>query len=62
MMYTIVHNTNTLSVIVSCTLNPIPIDMFGLVKLSCSLARVEDRLQWLVSEYKTTSVQSGRQQ
>ena len=36
--------------------------MFGLVKLSSSLARVEDRLQLLVSEYNTTSIQSGRQQ
>jgi hypothetical protein len=59
---TTVHNTSTVSVIVACTLNPIPIDMFGLVKLSSSLARVEDRLQLLVSEYNTTSIQSGRQQ
>ena len=43
---TTVHNTNTVSVIVACTVNPIPIDMFGLVKLSSSLARVEDRLQY----------------
>jgi hypothetical protein len=57
-----VHNTNTVSVIVACTLNPIPIDMFGLIKLSSSLARVEDRLQLLVSEYNATSIQSGRQQ
>jgi hypothetical protein len=56
---TTVHNTNTVSVIVACTLNPIPIDMFGLVKLSSSLARVEDRLQLLVSEYNEASVQNG---
>jgi len=37
---TTVHNTDTVSVIVACTLNPIPINMFGLVKLSSSLARV----------------------
>ena len=30
---TTVHNTRTVSVIVACTLNLIPIDMFGLVKL-----------------------------
>jgi hypothetical protein len=59
---TTVHNTSTVSVIVACTVNPIPIDMFGLVKLSSSLARVEDRLQLLVSGYNTASVQSGRQQ
>jgi len=38
---TTVHNTSTVSVIVACTLNPISIDMFGLVKLSSSLARVK---------------------
>jgi hypothetical protein len=59
---TTVHNTSTVSVIVACTLNPIPIDMFGLVKLSSSLARVEDRLQLLVNEYDTAYIQSGRQQ
>src|SRR4051794_16169019 len=58
---TTVHNTNTVSVIVACTVNPIPIDMFGLVKLSSSLARVEDRLQLLVNEYNEASIQSGRQ-
>jgi len=58
---TTVHNTNTVSVIVACTLNPIPIDMFGLVKLSSSLARVEDRLQLLVNEYNAACVQSGKQ-
>jgi hypothetical protein len=56
-----VHNTDTVSVIVACTLNPIPIDMFGLVKLSSSLARVEDRLQLLVNEYNAASIQSGKQ-
>jgi hypothetical protein len=59
---TTVHNTNTVSVIVACTVNPIPIDMLGLVKLSSSLARVEERMQSLVSKYNTTSIQSGRQQ
>ena len=48
--------------IVACTINPIPIDMFGFVKLSSSLARVEDRLQLLVNEYNAASIQSGRQQ
>jgi hypothetical protein len=36
--------------------------MLGLVKLSGSLARVEDRLQLLVSKYNEASVQSGKQQ
>ena len=60
------YKTNTVSVIVACTVNPIPIDMLGLVKLSSSLARVEDRLQIPVNEYNTASTRvqsgSGRQQ
>jgi len=59
---TTVHKTSTVSVIVACTVNPIPIDMLGLVKLSSSLAKVEDRLQLLVSEFNSASIQSGRQQ
>ena len=58
---TTVHNTSSVSVIVVCTFNPLPIDMFGLVKLSSSLTRVEDRLQILIDEYNASSVQSGRQ-
>ena len=59
---TTIHNTGTVSVIVACTVNPIPIDMFGLVKLSSSLARVEDRLQLIVNELNAAIIQSGRQQ
>ena len=59
---TTVHNTNTVSVIVACTVNPIPMDMFGLAKLSSSLARVEDKLHLLVSELNAAIIQSGRQQ
>jgi hypothetical protein len=57
-----VHNTNTVSVIVACTVNPISIDLLGLARLTSSLARVEDRLQLLVNEYYEASIQSVRQQ
>jgi len=57
-----VHNSSTVSAIVACTVNPLPIHMFGLVKLSNSLAMVKDKLQILVNEYNTSSVQSGKQQ
>ena len=59
---TTVHKTDTVSIIVACTVNPILIDMFGLVKLSSSLARVDDRLQILVDEYNMTSIQTGAKQ
>lgn len=35
--------------------------MLGLVKLSSSLARVEERMQLLIDDYNTTNVQSGIQ-
>lgn len=57
-----VHKTDTVSVIVGCSMNPIPIDLFGLTKLTSSLARVEERLQWLVNEHNNTILQNGEQQ
>jgi hypothetical protein len=42
---TTVHNTDTVSVIVGCSMNPISIYLFGLAYLSDILARVEERLQ-----------------
>ncbi|MGN6623195.1 MAG: hypothetical protein ACTHKK_03545 [Candidatus Nitrosocosmicus sp.] len=54
---TTVHKTNTVSVIVACTLNPVPVDLYGLTRLTSSLARVEERLQLLVNDYSKASVQ-----
>jgi|tagenome__1003787_1003787.scaffolds.fasta_scaffold20484138_1 hypothetical protein len=59
---TTVHKTDTVSVIVGCSVSPISIDLFGLVRLTSSIARAEERLQLLVNEYNTTRLQSGRQQ
>jgi len=55
-----VHNTNTVSVIVACSMNPISIDLLGLARLTSSFARVEDRLQLQVGEYNAASIQNGR--
>jgi hypothetical protein len=52
------HDSSTISVIVACTFNLIPIDMFDPVKLSGNIARVEDKLQILVNEYNTTRIQN----
>jgi hypothetical protein len=59
---TTVHKTDTVSVIVGCSVTPILIDLFGLARLTSSIARVEERLQLLVNEYSTVSILSGRQQ
>jgi hypothetical protein len=44
------------------TLSPIPIDLIGVVKLSSSVARVEERLQLLVNGNKNAIIQSRQQQ
>jgi hypothetical protein len=39
-----VHHTDTVSVMVACSLNPVAVDIKGLVRLSNALTRVEERL------------------
>jgi hypothetical protein len=39
-----IHHTDTVSVIVACSLNPVAADLKGLVRLSNALTRVEERL------------------
>ena len=41
---TTIHHTDTVSVIVGCSLNPVADDIKGLVRLSNALTRVEERL------------------
>ena len=41
---TTIHHTDTVSVIVACSLNPIAADIKGLVRLSNALTRVGERL------------------
>jgi len=41
---TTIHHTDTVSVIVGCSLNPVAADINGLVRLSNALTRVEERL------------------
>jgi hypothetical protein len=40
---TTIHHTDTVSVMVACSLNPVAVDL-GLVRLSNALTRVEERL------------------
>jgi hypothetical protein len=53
-----VDKTGTVSVIVSCSKTPIPIDIVGLAKLTSSLRHLEDRLQSVVDEYIRTTLKS----
>jgi hypothetical protein len=52
---TTIHRTDTVSVIVACSTNPIPIDMIGLAKLTSGLTRVEERVQRVLDAYYATS-------
>jgi len=58
---TSVHRTDNVSVIISCSKTPIPIDILGLAKLTSGLARVEERFQILVDDYNRLNLQNGRQ-
>jgi|tagenome__1003787_1003787.scaffolds.fasta_scaffold20983234_4 hypothetical protein len=57
---TTVHNTDTVSVIISCSKSPIPLDIFGLSKLTSSLTRVEERLQRVIDSYINFNLKSNR--
>jgi hypothetical protein len=43
-----IHKSDTVSVILSCSESPIKFNIGGLVRLTCSLARIEERLQSLI--------------
>jgi hypothetical protein len=41
---TTIHHTDTVSVVVACSLHPVAVDVNGVVRLSNALTRVEERL------------------
>ena len=45
---TTIHHTDTISIILGCTNQPISIDEDGRMRLTCGLARIQERLQVLV--------------
>jgi hypothetical protein len=47
---TTVHRTDTVSVIVACSNTPIAADIYGIIRLSNALTRVEERLSRIVDE------------
>ena len=55
-----VDRTGTVSVMVSCSKTPIPIDIVGLAKLTSSLKHVEDRLQYVIDEYVRITLKSSQ--
>jgi hypothetical protein len=53
-----VDRPGTVTVMVSCSESPIPIDIVGLAKLTSSLRHLEDRLQSVVDEYVKNNLKS----
>jgi hypothetical protein len=45
-----IHMTNTVSVTIGCSLNPVPLDINGLIRLSNALSVVEERLSRIVED------------
>ena len=54
---TTIHKTDTITVIVACSCQPVAIDISGIIRLSNALTRVEERLSKIV--YDCLSVTSG---
>jgi hypothetical protein len=51
-----VHNTDTVTVMLACSDTPIPMDFFGISKLSSALTRVEERLQRIIDDYNKSTL------
>lgn len=49
-IFTTVHRTDTVTVVVSCSNTPVATDTYGLIRLSTALTRVEERLSRIVDE------------
>jgi hypothetical protein len=45
-----VHRTDTVSIVVGCSLNPVSLDVCGIIRLTNALSVVEDRLSRLVED------------
>jgi Fe-S cluster biogenesis protein NfuA len=54
---TVVHHSDTVSVIVSCSMNPVVVDHGGLIRLSSILTSVEERLLAAVTGCSHTTTQ-----
>lgn len=48
-----VHRTDTVSVVIGCSLNPISLDFNGIIRLTNTLSVVEEKLSRLVEELQT---------
>jgi hypothetical protein len=54
-----IHRTDTVSVMMGCSLNPISLDINGLIRLMKTLSVVEDRLSRLVEVHGYTVIDSS---
>lgn len=50
-----IHKTDTVSVILGCSLQPIPLDLNGIIRFFTLLVRVEERLQNILDNHTRTN-------
>lgn len=54
-----VHNTDRATVSVACSDNPIPIDLFGVARLTGALTTVKERLHRVINDLKKSATDNG---
>jgi hypothetical protein len=54
---TIIHKTNTVSIILSCSMDPIPLDVYGIIYFSNLLVRSEERLRSLFEKFSSNTIE-----
>jgi hypothetical protein len=57
---TTVHSTDTVSLVVGCSLAPIAVDISGIIRLSNALTRVEERLSRVIEAQGEQATVKGR--
>ena len=45
-----IHRTDTVSIVIGCSLNPVTLDVNGVIRLTNTLSIVEERLSWLATK------------
>jgi hypothetical protein len=55
------HKTDTITVIVACSCQPVAIDISGIIRLSNALTRIEERLSKLVYDCLSSTADNHQQ-
>ena len=55
-----VHHSDTISVVIGCSFSPVAVDIDGIIRLSNALTLVHDRLQRLIKDCNSSTLESLR--